>query len=202
MSALDRSSRTLWFHWALASALGWAGGTGLLLLLLDMGSRERSAVGLAACGLVVGLVQWVVLRRQIPRAGWWVVSSALGIAAAALLTYGLLRAAAYVSSALLEVQLGLLGEPSAPSLLLGTAAGAFFGAAAGYGQTWGLPGYVRRDNPWAIATAAGAALDGLLLGLLFSRLGSAGPLVGAFGALLGPLKGILTGFVLVQYDLK
>ncbi len=202
MSFPDRSARRVWFHWVLASTLGWTGGTGLLLLILDMDSARRTAAGLAACGLAVGLAQWVVLRRQIPRAGWWVASSTLGIAAAALPTYGLLRVAVYALYLLQGGQVELLNEAVAPTLLAGAVAGALFGAAAGFGQTLGLPAYVRQDNPWALASAAGAVLDGVLVGLLLSRLGITGLPAGAFGALAGPLKGIITGFVLAQYDLK
>jgi len=30
-------------------------------------------------GAVVGILQWLVLRRQVSRAGWWVLASTVGL---------------------------------------------------------------------------------------------------------------------------
>ena len=34
--------------------------------------------GVSIFGTVVGVLQWLVLRRQVPRAGWWVLASTVG----------------------------------------------------------------------------------------------------------------------------
>ena len=34
--------------------------------------------GVSVYGTVVGVLQWAVLRRQVPRAGWWVLASTAG----------------------------------------------------------------------------------------------------------------------------
>jgi hypothetical protein len=39
------------------------------------------AVASTTVGTTIGLMQWLVLRRQVPRAGWWVLASALGFLA-------------------------------------------------------------------------------------------------------------------------
>ena len=35
-------------------------------------------VALGLFGTVLGALQWLVLRRRVPRAGWWVLASAVG----------------------------------------------------------------------------------------------------------------------------
>ncbi len=35
-------------------------------------------VGVAVGGVVVRVLQWLVLRRQVGRAGWWVLASTVG----------------------------------------------------------------------------------------------------------------------------
>ncbi|MGI9624399.1 MAG: hypothetical protein ACR2PK_16315, partial [Acidimicrobiales bacterium] len=35
-------------------------------------------LGVSLFGTAVGVLQWTVLRQQIPRAGWWVVASTTG----------------------------------------------------------------------------------------------------------------------------
>lgn len=206
-----------WLFWVLASTLGWAGGLGLLLLLLGLHDRVSALIGLVIFGAVVGLAQWLILRWQIPRAGWWVASSALGIAASAVLAWLVVQAAPLVLNLLLGA-----GEAAAHEKLLvvipGLLLGALFGGLAGFFQTLALPSYVWRTSPWALASAAGGALDGIVIGLLlWSSLGRVDPaflllpefevalaplLSGFLGALAGPFKGLATGIVLATYDLK
>ncbi len=52
-----------WLQWVLATAVGWAVGT---------------TAGGALVGTVVGVAQWLVLRRRVARAGWWVLATAVG----------------------------------------------------------------------------------------------------------------------------
>ena len=35
-------------------------------------------IGFGSVGVVTGLVQWLVLRRRVPRAEWWILANALG----------------------------------------------------------------------------------------------------------------------------
>jgi hypothetical protein len=61
--------------WILASTAGWAVG-------LTMGDAAGKAVGLAVtgavAGAVIGVAQWLLLRRQVRRAGWWILASTAG----------------------------------------------------------------------------------------------------------------------------
>jgi hypothetical protein len=76
----------LWLRWLAVTAFGWILGGVLLPDLAPL-------LG----GLVVGGLQWVVLRQSIRQAGWWVLASAVGwalgwaiVAALVPLEYGFL----------------------------------------------------------------------------------------------------------------
>ena len=58
---------TLWTQWLMVTALGWVLG-GFLLPELT----------LVVAGLVIGGLQWVVLRQRVPQTGWWILASAAG----------------------------------------------------------------------------------------------------------------------------
>lgn len=63
------------YWWILASLIGWA--LGHLIVINLLAASLRGWAGLPI-GTVLGMAQWVILRTQVPRAGWWVVISALG----------------------------------------------------------------------------------------------------------------------------
>ena len=44
----------------------------------DPGGDVGWVAGVAAGGTVLGVLQWLVLRRQVARAGWWVLASTVG----------------------------------------------------------------------------------------------------------------------------
>ena len=51
------------------------------LVVLGAGLFEPDVgliAGVALYGTVAGLMQWLVLRRQVARAGWWVLACTLG----------------------------------------------------------------------------------------------------------------------------
>lgn len=58
---------TLWLQWLAVTTLGWLLG-GVLL----------PELALVAAGLVIGILQWVVLRQRLTQTGWWVLVSAAG----------------------------------------------------------------------------------------------------------------------------
>jgi len=61
--------------WGLASALGFG-------LAMASNTRENYAMaGLllgSVFGVVSGILQWLILRRKVPRAGWWLLANLLG----------------------------------------------------------------------------------------------------------------------------
>jgi hypothetical protein len=70
-----RVSRSGW--WVLASIVGFAVGFAVAIAMLD--SMDGAAVG-AVVGASIGIAQWLVLRLQFSRAGWWVLASIVGFA--------------------------------------------------------------------------------------------------------------------------
>ncbi len=84
----------LWLWWVLASTLGWSVGG---VVLRPVFGAIGPVFGLLVGGLLVGAIggaalgvsQWLVLRRQLARAGWWIVASTLGWAVG-VVVFGLL----------------------------------------------------------------------------------------------------------------
>jgi hypothetical protein len=76
--------------WVLATTGGWF--LGLLLILtsswLNIWTFETINLDLAfiVMGLSIGVGQWLLLRRRLPRAGWWVGANVLGWALLGLIT--------------------------------------------------------------------------------------------------------------------
>ena len=65
-------------RWVLAS-LGATAVVGVVVFGVGVVNVEAGWFGgVSVFGTVVGVLQWVVLRRQIPRAGWWVLASTAG----------------------------------------------------------------------------------------------------------------------------
>ncbi len=83
--------------WVLATAGGWS--LGLVLILLGIfnvlthfwGAETiyRSwafVLAFSLLGLSIGCGQWLVLRRRLPRAGWWIGANVLGLGLLGLMT--------------------------------------------------------------------------------------------------------------------
>lgn len=73
-------SRCKW--WVIATMLGWAIGLGTLAASREvLGQRiENLAIEAlygATAGLVVGVAQWLILRRIVHKAGWWLAAMLL-----------------------------------------------------------------------------------------------------------------------------
>lgn len=75
--------------WVLATAGGWLLGI-LLVLIPDWlhwrnGYRDLDQAFLSL-GLAIGIVQWLLLRRQLSHAGWWIAANVVGWGLLALVT--------------------------------------------------------------------------------------------------------------------
>jgi hypothetical protein len=66
--------------WVLSGGAGWALGFALGLLVVQaMGRNPLGAlVAYALFGLIIGALQWPMLRREIPHVATWVIASSLG----------------------------------------------------------------------------------------------------------------------------
>jgi hypothetical protein len=80
--------------WVLASTAGWIAGLGVPAVVFKVvegiapGAIEPEVFAVAffvAVGTAVGMLQWLVLRRHAPQAGWWVLASIVGWAALGLI---------------------------------------------------------------------------------------------------------------------
>ncbi len=81
-----------WLLWVLASIIGFT-LSGFLFHFpfgfpagantsFDPANAEVGFIQGALTGLVIGTIQWLVLRRLISRAGWWILATCWGIAVA------------------------------------------------------------------------------------------------------------------------
>ena len=62
------------WRWILATAIGWLAGLAIVLVVIPMGMGALSGL---VIGATAGLAQWVLLRREIRWAGWWIAMSAV-----------------------------------------------------------------------------------------------------------------------------
>ena len=164
-----------WLEWVLASAVSGAVTMTVTGALITAGSADAGVV-VALFGILIGvslgITQWLVLRRQFPRAYRWVLASALG-----------------------GLAVGVLGLAMGEAVG-GPLGGAVIGAALGSMQWLVLRRLTSRAYVWVVASILGFAL-GLSVGeaVGFAVGGSAGWLVG--GGVQGVVVGAITGGALV-----
>jgi hypothetical protein len=119
----------LWLQWVMLTTLGWI-----------LGGVVFPELGLLVGGVVLGILQWAVLRQQLRQAGWWIAASGVG--------WALGWAMAII---LLPPELGVLAGP-----LIGLTVGSL--------QWLVLRREVRRAGWWLVVSplAWTAGLSGLL----------------------------------------
>ncbi|MGB3714514.1 MAG: hypothetical protein WA996_08810 [Candidatus Promineifilaceae bacterium] len=172
-----------WLQWVVASTVGLFVGwmlafvllalSGIVLGLGDCDACDALAFGIGL-GIGVGVLQWLVLRRRVSGAGWWVLASAAG-------GYGIwqLEFTGYSDSL----------EMSYVSLLGWTGVVALGGAVTGTLQWLVLRGQVSRAGWWVLASTVGWGL-GVTAAIAFTRFvgDDFGAMVG-MGAVLGAVTG-------------
>lgn len=62
------------WQWILATAIGWLAGLAIIIPIVPAGFGFLSG---AVLGATTGIAQWLLLRRNVYWAGWWIVVSAL-----------------------------------------------------------------------------------------------------------------------------
>lgn len=159
-----------WGAWGLAFLGFPIGGLAAIGLTGGIESVLDGAIGGAACGAVLGGVQWLALRRRLSLSRSWIVATSLGMAGGLALT------------------LALFGTSTVGSVLL--LRGVSTGLLIGIAQWMVLRGSVPRAWLWVPTVAASWALgwavsNAIGLGLTpnFAVFGASGAL--AFQALTG-----------------
>jgi hypothetical protein len=76
--------------WVVATLGGWLLGTLLIVLFtrLQWMGPFNLAPMLLLIGAAIGFTQWLVLRRRLPAAGWWIAANLLGWGVLGLLNQG------------------------------------------------------------------------------------------------------------------
>ena len=152
-----------WLWWVLASVVG-------LAVAAAADNAVSEALDFAAYGVPIGVTQWLVLRRQVSRAGWWILATLAAFAVAESLG---LVVDDVVSDSVAVVLVGI--------------------------TLWiVLRRQVSRAGWWILATPAAFAVGqslGLLVGDVVSDSVAVGELLGV--AVPGAVFGVITGGALV-----
>lgn len=182
--AAEQNDFGLRVRWTLLSAVGLAGG---LIAALALGAPVQAVVGMmlvtpiltATVGAVLGTSQWVLLRRRLASARWWIPASAAGLGLGLALGVVLVEQTGRAITGG-QVHVATLGSLTrALSLMVvGLVSGAALGAAQGFvlrsrrvvARRWILMSSLGLG---AALLAASLATD-LLFGGLRSPLGLAG----------------------------
>lgn len=141
-------------QWVLASALGWVIGPMVRMAMGMPGSGGDAGAlvvvaGGTVAGAIVGVMQWLVLRRRTRQAGWWVLASAAGVGVAGLAVQEILIGAGVLARL----------QPLGAGVV---AVGGTVGLVVGVMQWLVLRRWVRRAGWWVLASSVGAAVgDGV-----------------------------------------
>ena len=169
-----------WFWWVLASTVGYAvsSAAAMEVLWAVVGAPEFMAKGLAPgirlavvrTGAVVGVLQWLVLRREVSGTGWWVLASIVGWV---------------MGTAAAGLGLVLVGLQELSLELVNIVSGAVVGAAVGVLQWLVLRREVSGAGWWVLASIVGWVMGQAAHGAIGL------PAVGA-------VSGAITGIALVR----
>lgn len=110
--------------WIPATAGGFLLGASLLVLQGPLGENLGGVIATIALGLVPGTLQWLLLRRQVARAGWWVLANTVIIIAS------------FAAGVAASSGVGLKESELVFGLVSGIASGAFFGITSGLVLGW------------------------------------------------------------------
>ncbi len=138
-----------WILYVLASTFGMLVGFVLGFFLVDalpdvVGEWFGTSVLGIVLGMAVGILQWLVLRRRVSGAGWWIFASAIG-------GFAIFQAGLFF---------GFSTEYESSAALLGWAGVvALGGVAAGTLQWLVLRGQAARAGWWVLASTVGWVLS-------------------------------------------
>ncbi len=160
---------SFWLWWVLASTVGWAVGG-------SVGSMVSDSATVAMGVAVAGVLQWLVVRRQLPRSGWWAPASLVAVAVAGVVGFAVGVALAVFGGANMVAEAGTVGV---------IAGGTVLGV-----MQWlmVLKRRAERAGWWVLASTVGWLVGGLVSGAV-------DPVVGV--AVIGAVYGAITGPALV-----
>src|SRR3954466_6419439 len=90
ITAKSEAAWRFWAGWGLAFLGFPLGGLAAYALVGGITTPLEGAIGGAAAGAVIGLAQWLVLRRRLALSPWWIAATAAGMGAGLALGIALL----------------------------------------------------------------------------------------------------------------
>jgi len=218
--AVQAANWSLWFWWILGSTVGAAVGTAASHLIPALswtwgwsGWAEGSVWATAAWS-AIGISQWLVLRRHIKKAGWWVLGSAVGGAMGfALGSSAATTVIDIIGSRQLTIAYSLLGyvavdvsgsvADTATRAVSWVVSGGVFGTVIGIGQWLVLRRHIKRAGWWVLGSAVSgvvgliAIASGIVVvGLTWPETVVMLPLSSAGAMLYGSITGLVLGWLL------
>lgn len=164
-----------WLWWVLASTVGWAVGGPLGVVVISSGDIIVAGyVSVVMGGIVTGILQWLVLRRQVIGASRWVLASGLAVTVVGVFVFGL----------------GVVSTDVGWVLGMG-----LFGTVIGVFQWLVLRGQIAKAGWWVLASTVGWVVSGPVGGFLgWAALGA------VFGAITSSVLVWLLRQQLIGYD--
>jgi hypothetical protein len=175
--------------WTFANLLGWAAGLVAAGILAPLAARSPfpwhydtdmaiAYVSLVLLGITIGIAQWIVLRRHLPRATPWIFATIIGYLLSVIIFAIANNDAARLLSTEVVNNLILFG---------------LMGIAIGASQWWVLRRHYGRSGLWVLASTVGFLF---FMWLVIDPAHSQGELL-IRGAILGGFAAAVTGGALV-----
>ena len=171
-------SPLLWFWWVLASALGWSvgGSLGVAAAASQPDIIISGYVGIAAGGMLAGVLQWLVLKRYLAQPGSWMTATIGAVAIVGVVVFGL---------GAVNADMGWVTGVGLFGMVIGT-------------LHWRILRHlVARSIWWVAASTVGWVMGGIGGGLLGLVLVWEGGSTLLSWAMLGAVYGAVTGATLV-----
>ena len=176
----------LWLWWVVAGVVGWAAGWGLgwsevEFLSVDIAAAEYGGVVVGVT--VAGVLQWLMLRRHVARAVWWIVASLVSGVVAGGVIFGVGGDTGFTAEVARDMDLGWIMEA------------ALYGAVLGVLQWLVLRRQVALSGLWILASTVGWVVGDPVCSSLIG-FGTLSWVV--FGAVYGAITGIVLVWLLRQ----
>ena len=177
-SPLTRFEWGFGLRWVLATSVGWIVGFAVCETLKAIVEfLAHPPTDGAVIGISIGIAQWLVLKRRINRAGWWILASIIG--------FGVGKA---VGDAFAQAVSGALGSGLD---------GAMIGASLGIAQWLVLRRHVAQAGWWVLANILAWALGWTVIRVIDEAAGGPAGMAYIIGATGAAAAGAITGASLI-----